>query len=305
MAHPAPRTIEDLSSRERLDAGFTKPARLAVIGHPVAHSASPRMHQAALDELGIDARYIKLDVPAGRLKEALSRLQQLGFLGCNITVPHKIGALDACDAIDPAARELGAVNTVRFAGDGRAIGHNTDGPGFERAVSENFGTGLGGLRVLITGAGGGAGQALAMHCAQAGASRLVLVNRTLTKLDPLIARIRNLHPQTTVHALAPDSPQLAGVAHQCQLIVNTSSLGLKDDDPSPLPHDCFAAHHIVFDSIYQPPYTSFLEAAEGAGARIANGASMLLHQGALAFSIWFPGHEPVAAMRAGLAHGEG
>jgi len=303
MANQRPYTLDDLSTRERLDAGFAKPARLAVIGHPVAHSASPRMHQAALDELGIDVRYIMLDVPSGRLKEALVRLQQLGFAGCNITVPHKLDALDACDAVDPAARELGAVNTVRFGEDGRATGYNTDGPGFERAISENFGTGLDGLRILIIGAGGGAGQALAMHCARAGAGRLVLVNRTLSKLDPLIARIRNAHPQTSVHALAPDSLQLAGVAHQCQLIVNTSSLGLKDDDPSPLAHGCFAAHHIVFDAIYHPPHTSFLEAAEGAGARIANGAAMLLHQGVLAFSIWFPGHEPVSAMRAGLAHG--
>ena len=303
MAKQAPYTLDDLTSREALDAGAAKPARLAVIGHPVAHSASPRMHQRALDELGIDVRYIKLVFPAGRLGEALSRLRQLGFLGCNITVPHKIEALDACDDINPAAVELGAVNTVVFGADGRATGYNTDGPGFERAIAENFGTGLAGLRILITGAGGGAGQALAMHCAQAGASRLVLINRTLAKLDPLIARIRHLHPQTTVHALAPDSLQLAGVAHQCQLIVNTTSLGLKEDDPSPLAHDCFAAHHMVFDSIYQPPYTSFLEAAEGAGARIANGASMLLHQGVLAFSLWFPGREPVAAMRAGLTQG--
>ena len=305
MTNQSSYRIGDLTSREHLDEGFAKPAILAVIGHPVAHSASPRMHQAALDELGIDARYIKLDVPAGRLKETLERLQQLGFLGCNITVPHKIDALAACDAVDPAARELGAVNTVRFREDGSAIGYNTDGPGFERAISDNFGTGLGGLRILITGAGEDAGQALAMHCAKAGASRLVLVNRTLGKLDPLLARIRKLHPQTPVHSLAPDSLQLAGVAHQCQLIVNTSSLGLRDDDPSPLPHACFAAHHIVFDSVYQPPHTSFLEAAEAAGARGANGAAMLFYQGVLAFSIWFPGHEPVATMRAALAHGAG
>ncbi len=305
MASRPPYTIHDLISRERLDAGFALPARLAVIGHPVAHSASPRMHQAALVEAGIAARYIKLEIPAGRLREALEKLQQLGFVGCNITVPHKIDALAACDIVDPAACELGAVNTVRFAEDGRIIGYNTDGPGFERAIAENFGTGLAGLRILIAGAGGGAGQALSMYCAQAEAGILILVNRTADKLDPLLSRIRQCYPHANARTLPPDSPQIVGVAHQCQLIVNTSSLGLKDDDPSPLAHECFAPHHIVFDSIYKPAPTAFLEAAAGAGARTANGVAMLLHQGALAFSIWFPVAEPLEAMRAGLAHVEG
>ena len=134
-------TIDDLVSRTVLDAGADRPARLAVIGHPVAHSRSPEMHQPALDQAGIDARYIRLEVESGQVAEAVHRMRALGFIGCNVTVPHKLEVMAACDAIDPDARALGAVNTLRFDAAG-ACGFNTDAPGFRRAVEEAFGTPL-------------------------------------------------------------------------------------------------------------------------------------------------------------------
>jgi len=292
-------TVFKLSNLAEATTG-PKPARLAVIGHPVAHSASPRMHQPALDEAGIDARYIALEVEPGQVGGAFARMRELGFIGCNVTVPHKLDALEACDEVDDAARALGAVNTVRFDPDATR-GTNTDGYGFEHALDEALGLELAGQAVMIVGAGGGAGGAVAAHCASRGVRRLVLANRTVSKLDALARRLRDMGAEVVTTAL--DAAELPDLARSCTLLVNASSLGLGPDDPSPLPPRCFAAHHCVFDSIYQPPRTPFLAAAEAAGARTANGSGMLLHQGVAAFRFWFPGTEPTAAMRRGLASG--
>jgi shikimate dehydrogenase len=292
-------TLEDLESRELLDAGADKPARLAVIGHPIAHSASPRMHQAALDAAAIDARYIRLDIEPGRVGEAFSRLRALGFIGCNVTVPHKLEAMEHCE-VDPDAEALGAVNTIRFDADA-THGFNTDGPGFARAVEDDFKRPLASLKVVIAGAGGGAGQAIATQCCLLGVEKLVVVNRTIEKLGPLVGRLRLLSSQTEIVALAFDDLALAEQCLSCDLIVNTSSVGLKSGDPAILPADCFKKEHLVYDTIYQPPVTPLLAMAGGLGCRTANGLSMLIHQGALAFQHWFPGADPLAVMRAAVS----
>ena len=294
-------SIEDLASRGILDAGFGKPARLAVLGWPVAHSASPQMHQPALDALGIDARYIRLEVEPGRIPEAFARMRALGFIGCNVTVPHKFDALAHCDEVHPDARSLGAVNTVRFDPDATR-GFNTDGPGFARAIDEDFGVSLDGLRVAIAGAGGGAGQAIASQCALSGAARLVLVNRSLEKLGPMIDKLRESGLATEMQALSFADSSLAEQCLDCDLIVNTSSVGLKEGDPSVLTADCLKPGQMVYDTIYQPPLTPLLALAARCGCRTSNGLSMLLHQGVLAFRHWFPQSDPLEVMRAALAH---
>ena len=291
--------IEHLRERDVLDAGYDKPALLAVIGCPVSHSASHAMHQPALDSCGIEGRYIKLEVPVGRVMEAFHYLSDLGFVGANVTVPHKFAALDACHHVDEAARQIGAVNTIRFV-DGEIHGWNTDGPGFARAIHEEFSVSLAGMRVMIVGAGGGAGQAIATQCARDGAERVILVNRTVEKIESLARVLRRRFPETKFHCVALDDAQLSGVARQCQLLVNTSSLGLRPDDASPIDESCFSEHHLVYDTIYKPPLTKFLRDAVKHQATVANGFSMLLHQGVLAFDIWYPGRAPLEIMRAGL-----
>jgi len=292
-------TLDDLASRELLDAGADKPAKLAVIGHPIAHSASPRMHQAALDAAGIDARYIRLDIEPGQVAEAFARMRALGFVGCNVTVPHKLEAMDCCE-VHPEARALGAVNTIRFDPDA-SHGFNTDGPGFMRAVEDVFGFSLSSLRVAIVGAGGGAGQAIATQCAMAGVAKLLVVNRSPEKLGPLVERLKTHGRETEIVALSFDDPALAEHCLGCDLIVNTSSVGLKPGDPSILPGVCLQPAHRVYDTIYQPPVTPLLATADAIGCRTANGLSMLIHQGALAFQHWFPGSDPLPVMRAALA----
>lgn len=291
-------TLQDLSSRELLDAGASKPARLAVIGHPVAHSASPQMHQPALDAAGIDARYIRLDIELGQVGEAFARMRALGFIGCNVTVPHKLEAMGHCE-VHPDAVALGAINTIRFDADLNR-GFNTDGPGFARAIEDDFNVPFASLTVAIIGAGGGAGQAIATQRCLSGIGKLVLVNRTREKLGPLVDKLRLIRPQAEIVALSFDGPALVEHCLSCDLIVNTSSVGLKADDPSILPASCLKKEHLVYDTIYQPPVTPLLAVANGLGCRTANGLSMLINQGALAFQHWFPGSDPLPVMKRSL-----
>ncbi len=296
-------TLQDLVSRDVLDAGADKPARLAVLGWPIAHSASPKMHQPALDAQGIDARYIRLELEPGQVAAAFARMRELGFIGCNVTVPHKLDALAACDEVHADARLLGAVNTVRF--DPEATrGFNTDGPGFAKAIEEDFQEEFGALKVCIVGAGGGAGGAIATQACLSGVRELVLVNRTAAKLAALAGRLEKSFPATEIAALSLDDGLLLEYCLGSDLIVNTSSVGLKAGDPSILHADCLRQEHLVYDTIYQPPVTPLLALARETGCRTSNGLSMLIHQGALAFQHWFPQADPqavLAAMRKALA----
>ncbi|MES2996476.1 MAG: shikimate dehydrogenase [Verrucomicrobiota bacterium] len=275
-------------------------AILAVLGFPVKHSLSPEMHQRALDEAGIAGRYVRFEVESGQIVAAFDRMRTLGFIGCNVTVPHKLEALAACDEVSAEAREIGAVNTIHFR-DGKIIGSNTDGPGLANAVCESFGKSLGELKAVILGAGGGAGRAIAVTCALHGCPEILLVNRSLEKLGPIAGQLETISPGTRVSTLAFSSDRLGGEIRQCDLIIQATSLGMNEDDPPVLPEDVLRAGQFVYDGIYQPPETAFLRSAKAAGCQTANGLAMLLHQGALAFQTWFPGTRPLAAMRAALA----
>lgn len=291
--------LEDLVSRDVLDAGADKPAKLAVLGFPIAHSASPRMHQPALDANGIDARYIRLEVEPGRISEAFAKMRELDFIGCNVTVPHKLEAMAVCDVVHPDAKALGAVNTVRFDADATR-GFNTDGPGFANAIQDEFGVPLGALTLAIAGAGGGAGQAIATQAVLLGVDRMVLINRTAEKLEDLVARLNQLGGRTEISSFTFEDPALSAACLACDLIVNTSSVGLKEGDPSILAADCLRSGQFVYDTIYQPPVTPLLALADQAGCRTANGLSMLVHQGALAFRHWFPETAPLPVMKEAL-----
>lgn len=290
--------LPDLASRELLDLNCEKPARLAVIGHPVAHSASPQMHQAALDATGIDARYIRLDVEPGEVGQALDLMRKLKFIGCNVTVPHKLEVMAHCK-VHPDALALGAVNTIRF-DDDLTRGFNTDGPGFAKAIENDFSVSLASLKVAIIGAGGGAGQAIATQCCLVGVEKLILVNRTIDKVNLLAARLRPLFPNTEIISLPFDDPTLKVECKASDLIVNTSSVGLKSTDPSIMPKTHLDRKHLVYDTIYQPPVTPLLSLAQDLGCQTANGRSMLIHQGALAFQHWFSGTDPLRVMEHAL-----
>lgn len=271
------------------------PAKLAVIGYPVAHSASPELHQPALDAFGIGCSYIRLEVEPGRVPQAFKKMKELGFIGCNVTVPHKFEALDNCDEICQEARILGSVNTVVFGKNG-THGYNTDGPGIMKAISGAFDLNLGENHTLILGAGGGAGQAIATQCALAKPEQLTLVNRSLDKIVALARRLERISPETDIFTLDFDDPGFEGACHDAHILIQTTSLGLQPTDPKVIPDGCFLPHQCAYDTIYQPPETKFLASARRAGCRTDNGLSLLIHQGAISFQHWFPETDPLPHM---------
>jgi shikimate dehydrogenase len=269
--------------------------RLAVLGDPVEHSLSPQMQNAALAARGLPYRYERLRVSPPRLKEAFVRLRELGFIGWNLTVPHKIAGLSLVDRLDPEAVDLGAINTVLNRG-GELIGFNTDGCGLRAALTEAFGTELTRVRIAVLGAGGGAGQASARFLARLRPQKLVLVNRTFAKMDDLRRELAG-DPRVTFW----DFNQLEQVFREADLIINATSAGLAggmlDWNPGWL-----RADHRVFDMVYgREEETPIVAWAKRNGIIAVDGRLMLLHQGALAFEHWFGQPVPVQAMRDALA----
>jgi shikimate dehydrogenase len=293
-------TFDEFLNWDAVAGRFTPPARLAVIGDPISHSRSPQMHNPALKARGIEAQYIRVQVPQGRVAEAFRQFAKCGFLGVNITIPHKFEALAEVDEIDPLASRLGAVNTLAIS-EGRLIGYNTDGPGFLRSVKETFGVEVKDLRVLILGAGGGAGRAVAVQSALVGCPKLVLANRTVSKAETLAGEVTSLSPKNEVKLLSWTDEALAGILPEIDLIVNATSLGMKTGDARLVPAEALLARHLVFDMVYRADgETPLLEDATMAGAKVVDGLTLLLHQGAISFEHWFGGTAPLDAMREGL-----
>ena len=276
-------SIEDLESREIIDAGSDKPAKLAVIGDPVKHSKSPEMHQASLDAQDFDIRYIRVHVKPGSVKAALQKMEALGFIGVNVTVPHKFEVMQACDTLTEAAKQIGAVNTVHFTQEGW-LGHNTDGPGLANAVDQELGKTFSNSKTLIIGAGGGAGRAIAIQAALDKCPKLTLANRTVSKLDEIAEKVKDIYPECDLHLISNNDEDLA--AADAELIVNATSLGMKEEDALPFPEKAITSDHVFYDAVYSPPVTALLKAAKTKGCKIANGHSMLVHQGALSYEMW-------------------
>lgn len=273
-------------------------ARLGVIGNPIAHSKSPQMQQPALDAAGIPARYVRLlaDTEEGAFESLLQQLAARGFIGVNVTVPFKKRAHDAAAQLDALAQLSGAVNTLVHQADGWH-GFNTDGPGFSRAVEECFGRPLRDLRVLIMGACGGAGSALACQCALDQCPALTLVNRPRPELALLVAKLKP-HTAALVTALHFDSPELPSAVAAADLIVNATSLGLHEGDPMPISPDLLLPGQCVYDIVTH--HTALQRTASARGCRAATGQGMLLWQGAIAFEHWFGLPPDTPAMRHGL-----
>lgn len=300
-------TLADLLDEEHpFDAGETVPARLAVIGLPIAHSKSPAMQQAALDAAGIRERYIRIQALPEEFAEVVRVIREKGFTGANVTVPHKQAACGLCDDTDALSRATGSVNTLVFQKDGSVSGFNTDGPGFAQAIREEFSVDLRDLKVALLGACGGAGLALAYTCAMQHCERLTLTGRSEEKLQALKDKLSSFFidehrlegSSDRLGAHLNNTPRFNEALAEADLIVNATSLGLKPTDPSPVPSALFSAHHLVYD--LQTHSDAFQMEARFQGARTANGLSMLIHQGALSFERWFGIKPDISAMRQAL-----
>jgi shikimate dehydrogenase len=267
-------------------AGF----RLAVLGDPVEHSLSPVMQNAALEARGLPYRYDRLLVSPAELETAFRRLRKLGFIGWNLTIPHKIAGYRLVDRLDSEAESLGAINTV-VNQDGNLIGFNTDGRGLQAALLDAFEVELAKSKIALLGAGGGAGQASARFLANLRPERLLLVNRTVEKMGALR---HELVAKSNVTFW--DFNQLRQVFLEADLIINASSLGLTD---APLDWDpkWLRPEHRLFDMVYRPQgNTPLVTWAEQNGVPAVDGRLMLLHQGVFAFEHWFGQPVPLAAM---------
>jgi shikimate dehydrogenase len=300
-------TVADLERWSEVTSDVDPPVRLGIFGDPVAHSLSPQMQNAALRAFDINMQYARFHIRPNELRAALGFLRELDFVGINLTVPHKIAGLTQIDVADESASRCGSINTIRLH-DKKVFGSNTDAEGFSRAVRSVFSIDLRDLRVMILGAGGGTGLAIAWQCALENCERLVLVNRTPAKASALIDRLRPffveprvLGPVARIEGVPWDETALRAQLADVDLIVNATPLGMNPSDPAPIPARLLAPHHIVFDCVYRPTKTALLRAADEAGARGANGLSMLLHQGALSFSIWFNREAPIELMRSAIA----
>jgi shikimate dehydrogenase len=265
--------------------------RLLVIGDPVDHSLSPPMHNAALQFLHLPCLYGRLRVEPESLREAFQILRQQDFIGWNITIPHKLAAIDLLDGLDPMAARLGAVNTV-VNQSGRLFGFNTDGRGLVAAIKEAFGCTAPSVRIALLGAGGGAGQATARYLAELDVPVLVLLNRTLAKAKELC---KELAGSSKSEVRVESWEKLPKVCREVDLIVNASPVG-----PTPEALSSLESRHLVFDMVYGPQETPLVHFARQKGAKSADGLLMLLHQGVFAFEIWFGKPAPAALMRKAL-----
>ena len=256
---------------------------VGIIGWPVEHSLSPPMQNAAISQLGLDWAYIAMPVKPDDLENAVTGAQSQGFIGLNCTLPHKEALLDLIDEPDPAARRIGAVNTMHFTNRG-ILGYNTDTVGYVETVRKEADFNFKGSHVFQSGAGG-VGRAMAGGAAQAGIRRLTLANRTADKAIALAEYLRDQFPKLTVD-VAGTVNQAMYAAEEADLVANATSLGMKNGDPIPVPTRILSSRHTVFDTVYAPAKTPFLIEAQKQGARPVGGLGMLARQGAASLRIW-------------------
>lgn len=272
----------------------------AILGDPVAHSLSPKMHNAALSALGIDGIYVPFQVAPEQLPAAIAGVRALQIAGLSVTVPHKERIIPLLDEIDPAAERIGAVNTV-VNRQGRLIGYNTDAPGFLRALRGTLDFSPRHKEVVLIGAGGAARAAL-VALAKEGAATIVVANRTLERAIDLIESYRAEFPDCHLVATGLFADNLGDFLSRTDLLVNTSAIGLQGEAFAPSIIATLQPSTRIFDMVYTRKTTStpLVIQGEKTGHRAADGRSMLIAQGEEAFLLWTGTAPPAGVMRAAL-----
>jgi shikimate dehydrogenase len=270
--------------------------RVVLIGHPVAHSLSGAMQQAAFDELGIDARYELWDRAPIDLAEAVGELRTDDFLGANVTIPHKERVVPMVDRQTEEATATGAVNTITRESR-RLIGHNTDVEGFKVALDKLVGRQKMPKQAVLLGAGGGA-RAVVYGLIREGFQRIIVFNRHLHRAEGLVKHFGRQAAHMELRAMPWHESIIEAEIAKTKLLVNATSIGLTNDT-SPVPASALHDELLVLDLIYSR--TRLLRDADAAGATTSDGELMLLHQGAAAFTLWTGQPAPLELMRSKLA----
>ncbi len=270
--------------------------RVVLIGHPVAHSLSGAMQQAAFDKLGIDATYELWDKPAIELTEAIGELRSDDFLGANVTIPHKERVVPMVDRLTEDAHATGAVNTITREGK-RLVGHNTDVPGFRVALDRLVGKQKMPRHAVVLGAGGGA-RAVVYGLITEGFQRIIVFNRHLHRAEGLVKHFGRSAAHMELRAMPWHESIIEAELAKTKVLVNATSIGLTTD-VSPIPAEIIPGDLLVLDLIYAK--TKLLRDAASAGCTVADGELMLLHQGAAAFNLWTGQAAPLELMQEKLA----
>jgi len=270
--------------------------RVVLIGHPVAHSLSGAMQQAAFDALGIDVRYELWDRPPLVIGDAIEEIRTDDFLGANVTIPHKERVVPLIDRLTEDAHAIGAVNTITREGK-RLIGHNTDVPGFKFALDTLVGRQKMPRHAVVLGAGGGA-RAVVHGLIREGFLRIVVFNRHLHRAEALVKHFGRSAAHMELRAMPWHESIIEAELAKTKLLVNATSIGLVPNE-TPIPGEIIPPDLLVLDLIYNR--TRLLRDAETAGCKVADGELMLLHQGAAAFSLWTGQPAPLEQMHDALA----
>jgi len=270
--------------------------RVVLIGHPVAHSLSGAMQQAAFDSLGVDAAYESWDRPPIELADAIAELRGDAFLGANVTIPHKERVVPLVDRITEEAHATGAVNTITREGK-RLVGHNTDVPGFKIALDKLVGKQKMPRHAVLLGAGGGA-RAVVHGLITEGFQRIIVFNRHLHRAEGLVKFFGRSAAHMDLRAMPWHESIIEAELAKTKVLINATSIGLTSDE-SPIPGEILHADLLVLDLIYA--HTRLLRDAKAAGASVSDGELMLLNQGAAAFTLWTGQPAPLDVMQAALA----
>lgn len=279
---------EKTYSLEDLKTGEFTGTSLAVIGHPITHSISPAMHNAALaklsetDERFKDWAYYRFDIHPKQLAEALPLFHKQNFRGLNLTIPHKVQALDLVEQVSREAQLMGAVNTLLRNETGYS-GLNTDGYGLERGLELDLEITFEGVAVMVLGAGGAA-RAAAVRALLSGCAQLFIGNRSPDRLQSLVKALEPITDEIDLRTFNLNQPPRN--LPKSGVLINATALGLKSDDPTPINVAQLPANWKVYDMVYNPPETVLLKQTEARGMEAANGLSMLVYQGAQALETW-------------------
>lgn len=271
--------------------------RVVLIGHPVSHSLSGAMQQAAFDALGIDASYELWDRAPIDLPDAIAELKADEYLGANVTIPHKERVVPLVDRLTEEAHATGAVNTITKEGR-RLVGHNTDVPGFSAALDQLVGRARMPRQAVVLGAGGGA-RAVVHGLIRVGFQRVIIFNRHLHRAEALVRHFGRSAAHMELRAMPWHPSIIESELAKTKLLVNATSIGLSTDE-SPVPAGALPSELLVLDLIYSP--TRLLREAQAAGATTRDGGTMLLHQGAAAFTLWTGQPAPLDLMAEALAN---
>ncbi|MDW7668126.1 MAG: shikimate dehydrogenase [Bacillota bacterium] len=274
----------------------TKTELLGLLGNPLEHSFSPVMHNKSYEKNNLNYLYLPLEIEEGSIKDVLMGIKHMKFIGFNVTIPYKLKIMEFLDEIDPLAKKIGSVNTVKIT-NGKLIGFNTDGTGFVKSLERDSKIDVNENKFLLLGAGG-ASRSIAMTLADKGAEQIFIANRTVKKAKELSEEINNKVRRCCSYVDINNTENMKKTSNTVDIIINTTSLGMYPNiEGCPLDINLLLKKHLVTDIVYNPVKTKLLREAENKGCRIQSGLGMLINQAAEAFEIWTEKKAPIKDMK--------